>query len=118
LLGLSTVGTSGQAVLVGVAPTDDGLRIAGATGPSRQFGHSETPSLDTGTGHGALGAAAYAQLDGINFVGQGGWILVDDTGLGSDQSPQVETIIFYTQDGGTRWSVAWKSKPHAAPAGG
>jgi len=119
LLGLSTVGTSDQAVLVGVDPTtDNGLQIAGTTGSSRQFNHSLTSNLDAGSGHGSLGAAAFAQIDGIAFVGQRGWMLVDDTGLGSDQSPQVETIVLRTEDGGMHWSAAWKSNPHAAPING
>ncbi|MGI8549459.1 MAG: WD40/YVTN/BNR-like repeat-containing protein, partial [Dehalococcoidia bacterium] len=100
LLGLSPVGTSNQAVLVGVDPTtDNGLRIAGTTGSSRQFSHALTPDLDAGSEHGALGAAAFAHLDGITVVGQRGWMLVNDTGLGSGQSPQVETIVLRTEDG-------------------
>jgi len=119
LLDLSSVGTSDQAVLVGADPiTDNGFRVAGTTGSSRQFNHAQTPGLDTGSGHGPLSAAAFAQIDGITFVGQRGWMLVDNTGLGSAQSPQVQTAVFRTEDGGLHWSTAWKSDPHVAPVNG
>lgn len=107
----ATGGPAHGALLVGFPSSGWGLQIA----RTRGSGHAPAavPSLPASSP--PPETAGYLVVHGVSFSGSNGWILLNDNAVGPESSPQTESIVLGTTDGGNSWSILQADSPQNPP---
>jgi photosystem II stability/assembly factor-like uncharacterized protein len=99
------IGTdSGSQFIVGVPDSGWSLDIQTA-GEDGTWNRSTVPSLETGITP-PPDSATYLAIHGASFVGNDGWIFVNDNAVGTIDAPGTAAILLETSDGGKTWKTA------------
>jgi hypothetical protein len=108
----ATIFASASALIVGFPMS--GWRLQIATANRSSSAASQVPDLPTASTPGQ--SAGYMIVHGLSAVGLSGWLLLNDNAVGPDNSPETESILLRTTNGGSSWNILESGAVGAPPS--